>query len=138
MFILDTNVISELMRAQPQGSVLDWVSSMPLTTLYTTSISKGEILYGILLLPSGNKRKKLEAAAQKMFDEDFSDRILAFDSDAAASYAQIASLRSRAGRPISQFDALIAAIAHSASATVVTRNISDFDSCGIRLINPWI
>lgn len=137
MFILDTNVISELMRAKPHESVVNWVSSMPLASLYTTSVSKGEILYGIMLLSSEKRRKSFESAVAEMFDEDFSGRVLSFDSDASGSYANIASRRSRAGRPISQFDAQIAAIAYSTGATLVTRNVRDFDSCEIKLINPW-
>ncbi|MFN8550716.1 MAG: type II toxin-antitoxin system VapC family toxin [Candidatus Obscuribacterales bacterium] len=137
MFILDTNVISELMRAEPEAAVMDWIASMPLASMYTTSISKGEILYGIMLLPLGKRRKSFEKAANEMFDEDFAGRVLAFDNNAAASYAQIASLRSRAGRPISQSDAQIAAIACSVGGTVVTRNVRDFDSCGAKLLNPW-
>ncbi len=116
---------------------MDWIASMPLASMYTTSISKGEILYGIMLLPLGKRRKSFEKAANEMFDEDFAGRVLAFDNNAADSYAQIASLRSRAGRPISQSDAQIAAIACSVGGTVVTRNVRDFDSCGAKLLNPW-
>jgi predicted nucleic acid-binding protein len=135
--VLDTNVLSELMKAAPAESVVVWAASQSATSLYTTSITQAEILHGIMLLSAGKRRNAFEAAAQAMFNEDFAGRILPFGSDAAAPYARIAASRRRAGRPISHFDAQIAAIALSAGAGVATRNISDFDGCGIKVINPW-
>jgi hypothetical protein len=137
VIVLDTNVLSELMKAAPAESVVVWAASQPATSLYTTSITQAEIVHGIMLLSAGTRRNAFEAAAQAMFNEDFAGRILPFGSDAAAPYARIAASRRRAGRPISHFDAQIAAIALSAGAGVATRNISDFDGCGIKLINPW-
>ena len=137
MVVLDTNVLSELMKAAPAESVVVWAASQSATSLYTTSITQAEILHGIMLLSAGKRRNAFEAAAQAMFNEDFAGRILPFGSDAAAPYARIAASRRRAGRPISHFDAQIAAIALSAGAGVATRNISDFDGCGIKVINPW-
>ena len=90
-----------------------------------------------MLLPTGRRRNALEAAARALFDHDFGGRALPFGSDAAHPYARIASERRRAGRPISQFDAQIAAIAHSAGAVIATRNVADYDATGVEVINPW-
>lgn len=105
--------------------------------LFLTSVTQAEILYGIGILDSGRRREELEVAAAAMFAEDFGSRILGFDTDAAPAYAAIASDRRRSGRPISQFDCQIAAIAHSRGAGLATRNIRDFEGCGIELIDPW-
>jgi hypothetical protein len=137
MIILDTNVLSELMRPAPAGSVVEWTSSQAAASLYTTSITQAEILLGILLLPSGRRRSSLEAAASALFAEDFEGRILGFGSEAAPFYARIAAGRRRAGRPISHFDAQIAAIARSTGAVVATRNVDDFDGCGVSVVDPW-
>jgi hypothetical protein len=137
MIVLDTNVVSELMKATPDRYVVKWVAAQPHAGLFTTSITQAEILHGIMLLPSGKRRAAIADAAEAMFLEDFGGRILPFNSDAAHPYARIASERRRAGRPISHFDAQIAAIAHSARATVATRNTTDFDDCGVRVVNPW-
>jgi predicted nucleic acid-binding protein len=137
VIVLDTNVVSELMKPAPAGAVVAWIGAQPTQSLYTTSITQAEILHGVMLLPGGKRREALEAAAQVMFREDFGGRILAFGADAALPYAQIAVDRRAAGRPISQFDAQIAAIARSFGATLATRNVTDFDGCGIELINPW-
>jgi predicted nucleic acid-binding protein len=137
MIILDTNVVSELMKPGPAASVVRWVALQPDTSLYTTSITEAEILHGVQLLPSGKRRNSLQAAAEAMFREDFAHRVLPFGSDAARAYATIAGLRRRAGRPISHFDAQIAAIGKSVRARIATRNTSDFEGCGVGLINPW-
>ena len=137
MILLDTNILSELMRPAPTESVVRWMATQPATSLYTTSITQAEIFHGIMLLPAGRRRTAFEAAAEAMFDQDFHGRILAFGSDAARPYARIAAERRRAGRPISHFDAQIAAIARSAGAAVATRNAADYDGCGVKVINPW-
>lgn len=137
MIVLDTNVLSELMKPAPAASVARWMAEQPATSLYTTSVTQAEILHGILLLPAGKRRNALEAAAQSMFSEDFGGRILAFGADAARPYAQIAVERRRAGRPISHFDAQIAAIARSAGAALATRNVADYEGCGVKVLNPW-
>jgi predicted nucleic acid-binding protein len=137
MIVLDTNVLSELMRASPAASVVTWVSAQAASDLYITSVTQAEVLHGIKLLPSGKKRAAIEAAAEAMFAGEFEARILSFDSAAARIYAQIAAARRRAGRAISQFDAQIAAIASSARATIATRNVADFEGCGVRVVNPW-
>jgi len=137
VIILDTNVVSELMKSAPDAGVARWIADQDATTLYTTSISQAEILHGILLLPAGKRRAALEAAAEAMFEQDFGGRVLPFGSDAARAYAQIAARRRRSGRPISSFDAQIAAITRTARARVATRNIGDYEDCGIRVMNPW-
>ncbi len=137
MIVLDTNVLSELMRPAPSERVVRWVAAQPATSLYTTSVTQAEILHGIMLLPSGRRRIALEAAAEAMFSEDFGGRVLPFGSEAAHPYARIAAERRRAGRPISHFDAQIAAIARSAGAEIATRNVADYDACGVQVINPW-
>ena len=137
MIVLDTNVLSELMKPAPAARVVKWMAAQPAPILYTTSITQAEILHGLMLLPRGRRRNALEAAATSMFEEDFGGRILGFGADAAPRYAQIASDRRRAGRPISHFDAQIAAIARLAGAALATRNLGDFEGCGLTVVNPW-
>lgn len=137
MIVLDTNVISELMKAAPAEPVARWVADQSTLALFTTSIAQAEIFYGIMLLPAGRRRESLEAAAEAMFEEDFSGRVLPFGGKAAQAYASIATQRRRAGRPISHFDAQIAAIARSVHAPIATRNVSDYQGCGVKVLNPW-
>ncbi|HUL79366.1 MAG TPA: type II toxin-antitoxin system VapC family toxin [Vicinamibacteria bacterium] len=137
MIILDTNVLSEAMKPVPAAEVLAWLAAQTAASLYTTSITQAEILHGLMLLPSGRRRRALEAAATSMFSEDFGGRILGFGTEAATPYAQIASRRRRAGRPMSHFDAQIAAIARANGAAIATRNVADFVDCGVALVDPW-
>lgn len=137
MIVLDTNVLSELMRPAPEVTVTNWVATQSAASLFTTTITQAEILHGVLLLPRGRRRDAIEAAADAMFEEDFAGRILPFSSHAAHAYAEIAVARRQSGRPISQFDAQIAAIASSTGAGVATRNVPDFEGCGIKVIDPW-
>lgn len=137
MIILDTNVLSELMRPSPADEVIDWVRSQSASSLYVTAITEAEILFGVQLLPAGKRRSQIESAAVEMFRTDFAGRVLSFGSDAALQYAHIAAQRRRAGRPISHQDAQIASIARTSGAAIATRNVEDFDRCGVRVINPW-
>lgn len=137
MIIIDTNVLSELMKPRPAAPVVAWIGEQPTADLYTTAITQAEILHGLMLLPAGRRRRALETAVNAMFAEEFEGRILAFGPDAAPAYARIATERCRAGRPISHFDAQIAAIARASGATVATRNVDDFEGCGVRVVNPW-
>ncbi len=137
MIVLDTNVVSELMRAAPAPAVVRWVAAQPAPSLYTTSVTQAEVLHGVRLLPAGKRRTAMEAAAEAMFREDFAGRVLPFGSDAARAYARIAAERARLGRPISQFDAQIAAIAHASGAELATRNVADFAKCGVHVVDPW-
>lgn len=135
--VLDTNVISELMRPEPHPAVLAWVAAQPRATLYTTGINQAEILFGIAMLSEGRRRAALAAAAEAMFAEDLAGRILPFNGAAAAHYAGIVVVRRRAGNPIEAFDALIAATALAADADLATRDIGGFEGCGLTLVNPW-
>ena len=137
MLILDTNVLSELMRPEPAARVLDWAQSRSREEVYTTAINEAEMLYGLELLPRGKRRDDLMAAMQATFYRDMAGHILAFDSDAARIYSQIAASRRKQGRPISYSDAEIASIVQLHKATLATGNVADFENCGIRLINPW-
>jgi hypothetical protein len=137
VIILDTNVLSELMRSEPTAAVFEWVARQPRAILYTTSVNKAEILYGIAALPEGRRRAALAATAEAMFAEDFAGRVLPFDAAAAAFYAEIVASRRRRGRPIEAFDAQIAATARVAGAEIATRDTADFAACGLGLIDPW-
>lgn len=137
MIVLDTNVISELMRAEPHNAVLEWLTRQPIAGLFTTTITQAEILYGLALLPEGKRRDGLRDAAHAMFEEDFAGRILPFDTDAALAYSEIAAERRLDGQPISQFDAQIAGITRSRGAALATRNVRDFVNCDILVVDPW-
>jgi predicted nucleic acid-binding protein len=137
MTILDTNVLSELMKPEPAPVVRAWMAAQSSQSLFTTSITQSEILFGLMLLPSGKRRSAFEAAAHVMFWVKFKGRILSFGSEAALNYATIASDRRQSGQPISQFDAQIAAVARSTGAALATRNVNDFEGCGINVVNPW-
>lgn len=138
MIILDTNVLSELLTSAPSKIVIEWLALQHPPSVFTTAVTEAEILYGLRLLPEGRRRRDLEAAISPIFDEDLSGRVLPFDRDAADLYATIATRRRSAGRPISEFDAQIAATALSRGASVATRNVSDFEGVGVSIINPWI
>lgn len=137
MIVVDTNVISELMRGEPHPAVLAWMAAQPRAELYTTRINQAEIFYGIAGLPPGRRRAALAAAAGAMFDEDFAGRILAFEAAAAARYPEIVLTRRQAGKPIEKFDALIAATALAAGACIATRDTGGFTGCGLIVIDPW-
>jgi toxin FitB len=137
MIVLDSNVLSEALRPEPSKTVLDWIRSERLVALFTTAISEAELLYGVALLPDGRRKRELAAAVLAILDEDFAGRILPFDSAAAREYAEIAAGRRSIGRPISESDARIAAIARSRGAALATRNVADFANCGVSVIDPW-
>ena len=137
MLLLDTNVVSELMRATPEAKVLAWVDEQRASSLFLSAISQAEVLYGIALLPEGRRKQGIAEAADLAFTRYFFGRILPFDSAAAGAYAAIALERRAIGRPIAQIDAQIAAIARSRGATLATRNTGDFEDCGIDVIDPW-
>jgi len=125
------------MRGEPHPAVLAWVAAQPRAVLYTTHINQAEILFGIGALPEGRRRTALAVAAAAMFAEDFAGRILPFEAAAAARYPEIVLARRRAGNPIEKFDALIAATALAAGASIATRDTSGFTGCGLILVNPW-
>ena len=136
MIVLDTNVLSELMRASPHPQVLGWVDREDARGLFVSPVSAAEIRTGLGLLPDGRRRREL-TAADRVLDEWFSGRVLPFDAAAARVYADIACQRRAVGRPISQFDCQIAAIARSRGMAVATQDAEGFSGCGIDLINPW-
>ncbi len=137
MIVLDTNVLSELMRPEPESAVVQWTERQPRASLYLASISQAEILLGIAVLPEGKRRTLLLQTAQAMFAEEFGGRILPLSEAAAPHYAVIVSTRRAAGKPIAAFDALIAATARAAGAAVATRDVDGFIDCGVRVLNPW-
>ncbi|TVQ49970.1 MAG: type II toxin-antitoxin system VapC family toxin [Gammaproteobacteria bacterium] len=137
MVILDTNVVSELLRAAPARQVEAWLAAQAGADVYLTAITEAELRYGAALVPSGRRQRGLLHAIDSMLREDFFGRILVFDSVAAEHYAEIAVARRAAGRPISQFDCQIAAIARAQGAVLATRNVADFADCGVELVDPW-
>ena len=136
MIVVDTNVVSELMRPAPSPAVEAWVRARSGGELYTTSITVAEIGYGIERLPYGARRTRLKTTAQQLFSV-FAEHVLAFDAVAAELYGAIVYGRERLGAPIDGFDAQIAAICGVHSATLATRNVKDFDGTGIDVVDPW-
>ena len=137
MIVLDTNVLSELMRPRPAQTVVAWIAAQPAASLFTTAIAQAEILYGVALLPAGRRRNGLAATVDAIFELDLAGRVLPFDSAAAREFAVIAASGRQMGRPMAQADAQIAAIALSRGAQLATRNVADFEHRGIRVIDPW-
>ena len=136
MIVLDTNVVSELMRAKPAPAVLAWLHQSSGTGLYTTAVTVAEIRYGIARLPEGQRRESLHQAANEIFAA-FPRQVLPFDLAAAGAHADVVAGRERQGNPIDGFDAQIAAICRSHAATLATRDIKDFADTGIVIIDPW-
>lgn len=137
MIVLDTSVLSEEIRVSPSPKVHRWFEEQAPASVFTTAVSQAEMLYGLESLPAGRRRSALHVAIEKVFDQEFAGRILPFDEDAARAFAKIVARRNALGRPISQLDAMIAAIARSRSAALATRNTADFSDCGVRIVNPW-
>lgn len=137
MILLDTNILSELMRPAPAQAVDQWLAAQPDAGVFISAVTEAELRYGAALLPAGKKCTQLLAEIEGMLEEDFSGRVLPFDSLAAKTFATIASERRRSGKPISQADAQIAATARSRGASLATRNVQDFEGCGIEVVNPW-
>lgn len=136
MIVVDTNVVSELMRPQPDGGVVAWFAEQDQSWLRLTSVSVAELLYGIARLPRGRRRDVLNAAADELTSR-FADDVLAFDLAAARRYSGIVTARERAGSPIAALDAHIAAICLVHGAMLATRNVKDFAGTGVDLLNPW-
>jgi predicted nucleic acid-binding protein len=126
-----------MMRLQLESEVAAWIAAQPADLLFTTALSQAEILSGLAIMPDGRRRRDLEAAARIMFLEDFDGRVLPFDMKAAAAYGDIFASRQRAGRPATTIDLMIASIARSHGASMVTRDTGGFQDCGVTLINPW-
>ena len=137
MVLLDTNVVSELMRAAPSAKVLAWMDEQPPRELFVTAVTEAEVRTGIAILPAGARHRGLADAAERTLGGLFVGRVLPFDSSAARAYAEIAAASRAAGRPISQSDCQISAIARSRGMAVATRNVRDFSETGVELIDPW-
>ena len=136
-FLLDTNVLSELMRAEPASAVLDWFAKNVQIAMHTGTVNQAEILMGIALLPSGKRRTGLALTAEQLFEQEFAGRCPVFDA-AAKNYAVLVAARILLGQPISTEDAQIAAIALASGLTVATCNIGDFENIdGLNLANRW-
>lgn len=137
MIIVDTNVVSELLCPAPALLVESWLGRQDAAEIHFTAVSEAELRRGVAIMPAGRRRDALAEAIEGILREDFRGRILPFDSPAAVAYAAISAARQAAGRPISQFDCQIAAIALANEAAVATRNVRDFEGCGIEVIDPW-
>ena len=137
MILLDTNVVSELTRPAPNPSVISWLDAQTNEGVYLATVTEAELRFGVAILPAGRRREKLASEVENMLREDFERRILPFDSEAARLHAVIAANRRAIGKPISFADCQLAAIARCHEAAVATRNVGDFEYCGIEVINPW-
>ena len=135
MILLDTNILSELMRPTPEAAVEQWLADQPAASVFISAITEAELRYGLALMPPGKRRSALAVEIENMLGEDFSGRILPFDSPAA--FIEIVAERRQAGRPISHAEAQITAIVRSRGAAIATRNVPDFEGCGIEIVNPW-
>ena len=137
MVVIDTNIVSELMRAEPSTEVLAWLDDRPPRELFVTAVTEAEVRTGIAFLPEGRRRRSLAEACERAFGRLFAGRVLPFDSAAARAYAGVSADRRRQGRPIAQADCQIAAIAVARGMAVATRNIRDFEDMGIEIFDPW-
>ncbi|MCU1528012.1 MAG: type toxin-antitoxin system VapC family toxin [Frondihabitans sp.] len=137
MILLDTNVVSEMMRPRPDPGVLAWLDAQDRAELHLAAMTAAELLQGVFALAKGRRARELIDAVGGLLDVEFRDRILPFDADSALEYAHLMVRRSRRGRPMPPVDGVIAATALSRYATVATRNIRDFEGVGLDLIDPW-
>jgi toxin FitB len=136
VIVLDTNVISELVRRVPDPGVLAWLDSLEVADAATTAVTAAELRYGVARLPDGHRKRELAGGIRGLLAEDFYGRVLPFDERASVRYADIVSSE-QIGRPIGVAEAQIAAICRDLNATLATRNIADFEETDIQLINPW-
>ena len=137
MILLDTNVVSEVMKARPGKAVLAWLNSQESEKLYVSAITMGEITYGLRILPDGKRRSELRERFEQFIGQGFDQRVLAYDESAARLYGTLMGDRKELGRPSSIPDGQIAAIARRDRLAVATRNVLDFESCGIEVVNPF-
>jgi toxin FitB len=138
VIVLDTNVVSELIRPEPDPNVLGWVDHYPADLVFLTAITAGELLYGIARLPEGHRKAALLAKARVLLGSHFAGRVLAFTADAAVEYALLVAARECQGRPISVPDAQIAAICRLHDMDLASRDTTDFADIGVRVHNPWV
>jgi len=138
MIILDTNVLSALMRRDPDPPVVQWLDLQAPQSIWITSVTLFECRLGLALVPDGRRRRTLEAAFSRLLAEDLENRVLPFDSEAALQAASLAADRQRAGRPVDIRDTQIAGIAQARRATLATRNVRHFEGLTVQVINPWV
>lgn len=136
MIVADTNVLSELMRPEPDPTVLSWVDGVPGNEFFSTAITVAEIQYGVARLPDGRRRESLADVVTRVF-ASFENRILAFDTAAAVRYGRLVAERDRAGQPITMADGQIAAICLVRGADLATRDVDGFDGTGVVVHDPW-
>jgi hypothetical protein len=137
VIVLDTHVVTELMRKAPEPRAVTWVDRFAASEVLVTAVTAAELMYGVARLPEGRRKRELHIKVEGLLTEDFEDQILPFDAPAATHYAEIVASRERAGRPISMADAQIAAICRNWSAGLATRNVDDFVDTGVDAVNPW-
>ena len=138
MILLDTNIVSEAMKASPADNVLAWLNEQDSDKLYVSAITIGEIVYGLRILPDGKRRLGLSEKFEQFIALAFDQRVLAYDELAARAYGELMGHRKALGRPMSVPDGQIAAIARSRHLAVATRNVTDFESCSVDLIDPFM
>ncbi|MCP3797930.1 type II toxin-antitoxin system VapC family toxin [Allokutzneria sp. A3M-2-11 16] len=137
MIVLDTNVVSELMRQVPDDTVVRWVDRYPADEVFITAVTVAELVYGVARLPGGHRKTVLAAKVFELLTEDLQGQVLPFDGASAEYYGEIVAARERQGRPISMADAQIAAVCRRFTACLATRNTKDFVGTGISLLDPW-
>ena len=137
MIVLDTNVLSALMRQAPEAPVVAWLDRQPTESVWITSITLFEARLGLALLPKGRRRQTLEVSFSRLLEEDLENRVLDFDSAAATEAASLAAERQRAGRPVDMRDTQIAGIALARRATIATRNVRHFLDLKVPVVDPW-
>ena len=137
MILLDTNIVSEVMRATPDAMVVEWLNRQDSSALYLSTITIGEIAYGLRILPQGKRRSRLGERFEHFVAQAFAHRVLAFDEPAARLYAEVMGARKERGRPMSAMDGQIAAIARCNHLAVATRNVADFEHCGLDVLDPF-
>jgi predicted nucleic acid-binding protein len=137
MIVLDTNVLSEILKPAGSADVAQWLATQDRANVFTTVVTVAEVLYGVERLPAGKRRTTLQTAVGRLLSQALRDQVIPFDEPAARVYPGIVSKRALAGHPISQFDAVIASICRARGATLATRNTRDFENCGVTLLNPW-
>ncbi len=138
MIVLDTNVVSELLRPLPDARALQWVDAQSADTLWLCSVVTAELLYGVARLPEGRRKQQLAKALESILHEDFDLRVLPFDLEASLVYAGIVARQESLGQPVSMADAQIAATCLRHDAILATRNVRDFEGMGVALVNPWV
>ena len=137
MIILDTNILAVFMTSPPSETVVEWLNAQDPTSLYITSISIAEVCYGLQAMPEGKRRRLLEDRFEQFIVKAFASRILNFNESAARVYGELRAYRKKIGRPLSDFDGQIAAIARTRGFSLATRNVKDFEHCLVELINPF-